>query len=206
MMKSQNFVATPAYRGEVVMQYAHALVRDTVLAMGSGHFVEAPFFINDTYVHFARNLAVKTFLESPEADNLLFIDADMGWELGGLTKLIEAPGDIAAGIYHLKSDVPNFPFNADPALHPLASVAPILSGPTGFMKITRECARAMWDQHDGEPFAFEGGCGEDIAFCNRARALGFSVYGLFDIEFEHVGPKVWKGRAIDHLREIANAA
>jgi glycosyltransferase involved in cell wall biosynthesis len=200
MLQSRNFIATPAYRGEVVMQYAHSIVRDTVLALGSGHFIEAPFFINDTYVHYARNHSVKAFLEQTEADNLIFIDADMGWEAGALVKLIEAEGDIVAGLYPLKGDPPYYPFNADPALVPLAAIAPIHSGPTGFMKITRACAQAMWDRFDGEPFAFEGGCGEDIAFCNRARALGFSIFGLFDIEFEHVGPKVWKGRAIDHLR------
>lgn len=200
MLKSRNFIATPAYRGEVVMQYAHALIRDTVMAIGSGHFVEAPFFINDTYVHFARNQAVKQFPEASDHDNLIFIDADMGWEPGALIKLIEAPGDIAAGLYPVKNDETYFPFNHDPALVPLAAVAPIHAGPTGFMKITRACAERMWEFFEGEPFAFEGGCGEDIAFCNRARDLGFSIYGLFDIEFQHVGPKVWTGRAIDHLR------
>lgn len=204
MLKSRTFVATPAYRGEVVMQYAHCLVRDVITCLASGHYVEAPFIINDTLVHNARNLALKAFVDSG-ADHLVMIDSDMGWEAGALQRLIEAGGDIVAGLYRTKQDEENYPFNTLPGVGMGAPVAPIASAPTGFMKITGGCARSMLESH-ARPFDFSdapdgGQFGEDITFCNRARELGFGVVGIADIHFEHCGPSKWSGRAWDFLSQ-----
>lgn len=209
ILKSRTLVATPAYRGDVVMQYAHSIVRDSVLALMDGHFVEAPHFINDTYIHNARNAALKTFAEG-EWDYLMFIDADMGWESGALGSILSLPTDmdIVGGVYRRKEDEPSYPFNAlpdAPIRFPLCEVAGVA---TGFMRITRACAervRAKYpngrvfdhiiDEHDVE-------WGDDIAFCRRARASGCRVFGKFDISFEHIGPKAWSGRAQDHLPHL----
>lgn len=185
------------------MQYAHSLVRDTVLCLASGHYVEAPFIINDTLVHNARNLALKAFLES-ECDHLVMIDSDMGWETGALQRLIETDGDIVAGLYRTKQDAENYPFNTLPGVGMGSPVAPIGSAPTGFMKISRACAAAMVEAHK-RPFDFvdapDGGqFGEDITFCDRARDLGFGVIGIADIHFDHCGPNAWSGRAWDFLK------
>lgn len=202
MLKSRSFVATPAYRGEVVMQYARSLVRDAVLALGAGHYVAPPFTINDTLVHYARNLALKRFLEG-DADHLIFIDADLGWEEGALLRLIETPGDVVCGLYRTKEDGERYPFTPQPGGIP-APVGPIVAAGAGFMKIQRVCAKAMVEDF-AMPFEFDGPKGEDITFCERAGSLGFSVVGIADIHFEHVGPNSWAGRASDYLmsKELA---
>jgi hypothetical protein len=203
MLKSRTFVATPAYRGEVVMQYAHSLVRDSILALGNGHLVQPPYAVNDTLVHYARNRAVEAFLEGP-CDNLVFIDADLGWEEGALLRLIETEGDVVCGLYRVKHDDESYPFSSLPGGF-LGPVGPIMAGPSGFMKITRACAEAMAKAYP-MPFEFDGPKGEDIAFCERAHGLGFSVVGIADIHFEHIGPKAWAGRASDALPRLAEAA
>ena len=201
MLKSRTFIATPAYRGEVVMQYAHCLVRDSILAIAAGHFINPPYAINDTLIHNARNHALKAFLES-DLDNLVFIDADMGWEEGALVRLIEASGDVVCGLYRTKEDNENYPFSSLPQGF---NGGEILAGPTGFMKITRGCAERISKLHE-RPFEFVGTKGEDIVFCERVHEAGMKIMGLADIHFEHVGPKVWSGRASDFLFPKAKAA
>lgn len=203
MLKSRTFVATPAYRGEVVMQYAHSLVRDSVLALSQGHFVNPPFVINDTLVHYARNKALETFLDT-DCDQLVFIDADMGWEEGALIRLIETPGHVVCGFYRMKTDAENYPFSSLPSGF-TGTVGPILAGPGGFMKVDRSCAKAMRDAFS-MPFEFDGEKGEDITFCERAHGLGFAVMGIADIHFDHIGPNIWSGRASDFLFPKALAA
>lgn len=209
MLKSRTFVATPAYRGEVVMQYAHSLVRDSVHAMACGHFVEAPHSINNTYIHMARNDAVKQFIVG-DWDYLMFIDADMGWEPGALFKMLDAPADmdVLGGVYRTKEDHIRFPFHplpeSDFLRFPVDEVGHVA---TGFMRITRACIeRLMAAYPNGKLFnpivddsLSDGEWGDDFAFCKRARETGSRIFARFDIEFEHVGPKAWKGRASEDL-------
>ncbi len=204
---SRTFVATPAYRGEVVMQYAHCLVRDTVLAMAQGLYVEAPFGINDTYIQFARNYALRRFLET-DMDHLMFIDADMSWSPGALGEILALPAemDIVGGVYRTKEDEAYYPVNAlGPLSFPLCELAGVA---TGFMRITRKAAQAMAEAFE-DPFWIEriGGepFGEDMLFCRRARELGLKVWGKFDIAFDHIGPHAWSGTAQDHFRAGAAA-
>lgn len=206
MLKSRTFVATPAYRGEVVMQYAHCIVRDAVLSMVAGHYVEAPHSINDTYIHMARNKAVRTFL-SLDYDYLMFIDADLGWSAGALPDLLSLPRDmdIVGGVYRTKSDPPRYPFNVlagVPLEYPIGEIEGVA---TGFMRITRSCLDRMMEVYpSGRLFDHivdesDVEWGDDLAFCRRARQAGCRVWGKFDVEFEHVGPHAWKGLAMDDM-------
>jgi glycosyltransferase involved in cell wall biosynthesis len=186
------------------MQYAHSLVRDALLAAEGGWFVHPPYAINDTYIHCARNKAVKAFLESGY-EQLVFIDADLGWDSNGLLKLLQTPGDIVGGLYRAKDPAlgTDYPCNISGLItYPACEIQSL---PTGFMRISRDCAAQMFAKYDGRPFdhVVSGGeeRGEDIVFCDRARKHGFSVWARFDIEFEHVGPFAWKGRAADHFFE-----
>lgn len=207
MLKSRTLVATPAYRGDVVMQYAHSIVRDAVLAIGQGHFVDAPYFINDTYIHAARNRAVQTMLTLGNWDFLMFIDADMGWSAGALGDLLSLPRDldVVGGVYRKKEDVPSYPFSpleGTPIKFPLGEIAGVA---TGFMRITRGCLERTIATHpDGRLFnhfvdAHDVEWGDDMAFCHRVRAAGGRVWGKFDIEFEHVGPHAWKGTCMQDM-------
>lgn len=204
MLKGKAFIATPTYRGEVVWQYAHSLCRDAMLAAQSGWFVDAPWCVNDTLIQFARNKALSAFLAN-EHDYLVFIDADLGWEPGGLLKLLETEGDIVGGLYRSKGDDVHYPFNMlDGQPLPVGAISgPVANVPTGFMKISRKAAHRVLADYP-EPFEFEkderGTWGEDLTFCNRARRCGLNVIARTDIEFSHIGPYVWKGRFVDDVK------
>lgn len=204
MLKTRTMIATPAYRGEVVMQYAHCLVRDIFLAINDGHYCEAPFFINDTYVHCARNRCLKVFLGT-DADYLMFIDADMSWDAGALGRILgmDKDMDVIGGVYRKKEDPEFYPFHPMPGLPVTFPVAQVAGVATGFMRITRKCAERMLRAFGGRPFdhAMIDGIeyGEDLLFCRRACLTGLKVYGVFDIKFGHHGPHEWSGRASDYL-------
>ncbi len=211
MVKSRTLVATPAYRGEVVMQYAHSLVRDSVLAIVDGVYVEAPFFINDTYIHMARNRAVAEFVNS-DFDYLMFIDADMGWSPGALGDILSLPErmDVVGGVYRVKEDAPRYPLHALVGIPIEAPVCEVRAVATGFMRISRSCLLHMLKKYpNGKLFNHiedehvpGGEWGDDFAFCIRARMAGCRVFAKLDIEFEHVGPKAWSGTASNHLDSI----
>lgn len=211
MLKSRTMIATPAYRGEVVMQYCHSLVRDMVLMMAQGHYADAPFFINDTYIHWARNRCLKEFL-ALDYDYLMFIDADMSWEPGALGRVLGMPSEmpIVGGLYPKKERRENgdlfYPFHPMPGVKIEFPVCELAGIPTGFMRINRAAAAHMMRAFNDRPFDFaliDGiDFGEDLLFCRRACLTGLRVYGVFDILFEHWGPNKWEGRAVDTLRPL----
>lgn len=211
MLKSRTIIATPAYRGEVVMQYCHSLVRDMFLMMADGHYADAPFFVNDTYVHWARNRCLKEFL-STDCDYLMFIDADMSWEALALGRMLAMPRDmdIVGGVYRKKEEPEFYPFHPMPGVPIQFPVCRVMGIPTGFMRINRNAAERMMRAFDDQPFAFariDGiDYGEDLLFCRRACYIGLSVHGVFDIQFGHHGPREWSGRASDHLKRLEGQA
>lgn len=139
-------------------------------------------------------------------DYMVMIDADLGWDEGGLLKLLETPGDIVGGIYRCKSDPPHYPYNPldDHSISIDATYSSMASVATGFMRISRKAAHRVMADYP-RPFQFHedehGEWGEDLTFCNRARQCGLSVVGRFDIEFTHVGMHAWKGRFTDYMQE-----
>ena len=206
MLKSRTIIATPAYRGEVVMQYAHCLVRETFLAIAQGHYVDAPYMVNDTYVHAARNRCLKEFLGTG-ADYLMFWDADMSCEQGALARVLSLPADmdIVGGLYPTKEDKPEYRFRAMPGIPVEFPMCRVEAIPTGFMRITRNAAERMMRAFGGRPFFHavidDLEHGEDILFCRRACLIGLMVHAIFDIEFGLHGPKEYRGRAMDHVIE-----
>lgn len=198
-MKGKAFIATPTYRGDVVTAYVKSLFRDFVGCAKEGWFLEEPWFLSDTLIHFARLHAINAFLPT-ECDYLVFIDADMGWEKGGLIKLLETPGDIVGGLYRSKSKGKHYPYQGKLNGEAICEVDGV---PTGFMKISRRAIHRiladfpkpfspMYDEHGRE-------WGEDLAFCNRAKSCGLSITARTDIRFDHIGPHIWSGCAMEDI-------
>jgi hypothetical protein len=200
------FVATPVYRQEVMAPYVTSIVRDTVAAAKAGYEVLPPTIVNNTYVHWGRNTLAEVFYILKEFDQMLFIDSDLGWDVDGVQKILETPGDIAGGIYRCKKPDIFYPFEGKKE-DLRAPYSEVISVPTGFMRISRHAMETILAEHP-YPFDFMTDVdgkrlGEDIAFCRRARSLGLSIYARFDILFEHVGDTSWLGRAIDDLEITA---
>lgn len=152
----------------------------------------------------ARNQAVAGFLDGhPDADLLLFVDSDMGWDPQTVSRLadqMDANGwPILGGLCFTHSLVGRFEGHA-PAeeMHPTLYLwdedgkgyepqfhyppdAVVTVGATGgaFLMISRRCLeelRAAEGDDWFSPVMVEGNprpFGEDMSFCTRARAHGF---------------------------------
>lgn len=183
------------------MQYAHSLARDAVLAAVRGHFVDPPYFQSHTLIHAARNDAVRVFRAS-DVDYLMFIDADTGWGVNALGDMLalDPALDVVAGICRRRDDVVVYPFNVLTGVPLKFPLCEIESAGACFMRITRPAIERTVARFGPRIFDYRldprfPETGEDMSFCWRARDAGCRVWGKFDIEFEHVGPKTWKGTA-----------
>lgn len=211
------YLATPAYDGKVSVAYAQSLVRTVVNCAMANIKVTADHKLGCCYIDFARNWLVDRFLKS-DADALLFVDADMGWDSKAAAKLYHSPFGVVGGAYPMKTD--------GEAAYPIELLGPEQNGfrealylPTGFLLIRRPVFELMRDhvpqyrdKESGELVhaffqcvaATEGYIGEDVEFCNRWRALGGRVWCWPNIDFEHQGGRIWHGNYALHLLRQAS--
>ena len=204
------YVGIPTYNGEI-----HAVCVSGLLeAMSYCKEKKIGFAVDviphDAFIGRARNKLVSRFLKSGARD-LLFIDADIGFDAQGVADLCSAEPPIAMGLYLMKQEQARYPALMENPLvrHPSNDrLLRLKYGPTGFMRIRREVFEAMekkWPDefyidgpygkvHDYFPCGRFGNnfIGEDIQFCNRAIECGFDIWGMQGIKLKHVGEKVWE--------------
>lgn len=163
---------------------------------------------HNAFVGDGRNQIVQNFLASDFRD-LLFIDADIGFDAMDAAKLCKAEPDIAFGMYLMKQDKPQYPamFTEPLRTHPSDhNLIHMQYGPTGFMRIRRPVFEAMEKAFPDEWYKigerkifdhFQGGrhgnnfMSEDIAFCDRARSIGIDVWAMQGLKLRHSGEKTW---------------
>jgi hypothetical protein len=96
------FIATPMYGGMCTGQYTQGLL-DLVNALNSsGHSALYGKTYNESLITRARNTLVNEFLNT-DADYLLFIDADQGFNSYEILKMIESDVELIGAIYPMKS-------------------------------------------------------------------------------------------------------
>lgn len=174
--------------------------------------VEIRFVSNEALIDRARSVVASRFLES-DCDVLLFIDADILFKAGDALKLCricyEEGLDIVGAPYLKKTiTAPQFSFKAiddkEMEIGTDGGVYEVRAVPTGFMAINRKVLEKMKEtmplcnprslkfypffvpmakEIDGE-WVY---CGEDWAFTERARELGFKCWVDTRIILKHVG-------------------
>lgn len=166
----------------------------------------------DAFIGKARDTIAARFLKT-EFDDLIFIDADVGFNLQGFSALMKAPEDaaIVMGLYRVKDDQLRFPgLMFDPVeTHPQsARLVKMQNGPAGFMRVKRRVFEKMMERWPDEYYMagelklfnfFPCGLmsqnlfkGEDIRFCERAQECGFDIWAVQNIDLDHTGPKTFE--------------
>lgn len=96
-------IATPFYSVSGFSPYIYALVHTVRALTQAGIEFEYWHPSGDAYVQRVKNTIFTKFLEDVEATDLLMIDSDMEWEIGGVLKMLMLPEELIVGSYPQKN-------------------------------------------------------------------------------------------------------
>src|ERR1700721_1686822 len=228
-MSQMVIFATPSLSHSVSLDFKRAWARTIWLLKDNGiphGYIDRG---GDCFVAKARNKLVQQFLDGDGTD-FFSLDDDIGWEPEKVVEFCLRPEPILEGIYPKKSDSLDWPVGLESDVETgelITDQGLFRAGfaSAGFMRIKREvleslaanAARFKDIEMDGEvadyPLIFNAGlnadgwwCGEDVAFCRYARAMGFETWVDPNIEFKHRGGKTWSGKLSDHLETFRQKA
>ena len=95
-------VATPCYGGLLTQRYVHSTFSLIQVATAAGFRVSLELLGYDSLIPRSRNALVARFLDMPTATHLFFIDADIGFGVEQVIRMIKFDQDVVAGMYPLK--------------------------------------------------------------------------------------------------------
>lgn len=208
----------PVHR-DIAPQTVRSLLETQQMCMGRGIVVDIELKCGSSLVHVARSQIAQAFLQS-ERNRLFWVDSDISWKAEDFFKLIvlSTVMDCVGAIYPAKLDPIKFFLSPDP-FKPLVidewGCLPIGGMGLGFTIVTRKVIEHLaltvpivMDKGSPRPRLFrcdvidgEDG-GEDIAFFEDIRALGYQVNLEPSIELGHVGAKEYRASILDHLARV----
>src|SRR5690606_21731734 len=208
-------LATPCYGG-VCVNYLTSVIRLTRACDDAGVPLRFEILSGESLVTRARNEIVARFLDS-DADRLLFVDADVGFDPWAAIRLIQAPHAVVAGAYPLKGDGAGFPIDtADLGRPDAAGFREARYVTTGFLCVVRGVVETLIAarpdlkcsirRREGARFIDTGVDAEmgeylceDYFFCDLWRSVGGRVFIDPTCNLSHEGSKVYSGRLSDFL-------
>ena len=214
--KHRVFIGIGAGDGTVEVPCVLSLFGSSPLLRAAG--IEATLCIEagNCHVDDMRNSIVTSFLAS-DAEQLIFIDEDVGFRPEDLVKLVLYDRDVVGGVYPKKEDVENFPVYVEGGTELWADedgLVEVHGLPTGFLKFRREVVQILWDSHarkrwigsDGREYRqiFERVIeyplkwSHDYAVCRKWAKMGGKLYTDPYMEFTHTGRKTWAGNLAEY--------
>jgi len=114
-------IATPCFGGMVTQSYMTSVLRLIQSAPAMGFKTALAMLGYDSLIPRARATLVGSFLDNKDATHLMFIDADIGFELEQVYRLLEADKDFTAALYPVKAlDWDQMPERCTRGAEPLA--------------------------------------------------------------------------------------
>ena len=175
--------------------------------------------IKGPLIHQSRNYLTSLFMVSPYT-HLLFIDSDVEFQPEAVLRMLVAKKDIICTPYRVKSEDTSKSIYTVDFVKPMIlenGLIEIKAGPTGLMLIKKEVFEKIiknfpelkiknpvlpnpGKDHDYYynyfDFKFDKGysVGEDVAFCQLARAAGFKIFANTESWTKHHGSWTWEGK------------
>jgi hypothetical protein len=213
--RKKIFIGTPAYDGKVHVPYAMSLLDTNEILRNHGYEVLVRLPVGGSLLVADRNRILQMFWEL-EADYILCIDSDLGWDPRVILKMlhdIEENGkDFVAGVYPSRDGKGfNFrPFQEPDGRITMCEKTNLLKMeyiPAGFMLFTRDVVKKLRDNNPQRYYSpkdprsdtestyclfdtevWEGEFwGEDYVFCRRVGEVGVDIWVDPLIEFNHAG-------------------
>jgi hypothetical protein len=211
------FIAVLSYTGTIWLPTHQSLQRDTIDLMQNGFDVREEGLMGCSYIHSARGQMVSLFLQS-DAEDLVFVDWDMVWNVGAMRRLLGHDEDVVAGDYPGRKEPlryhARFLKRADGTMHDEIrsdGLLEVSGAATGFMRIRRSVLERMVtdypdlifednDQAIKRCYLFFGHLkdgrhllSDDYSFCDLWRETGGKVYIDTEILLGHIGFKTFVG-------------
>jgi hypothetical protein len=226
---------TPSLGHSVSLEYLKAHTETIVSCLRANIGMNWITRGGDQFVAKVRSKLVEEFLAT-DAENLFFLDDDIGWPAEKVVEFLNRPEPIIAGVYPKKQDTQDWPVSLvgeGGQLHERDGLVQAAMIPMGFTKIHRSVLEALAVQLDAAPEGapvrfreveadgqertyrgfFNAGIGpdglwwgEDHAFCQNVMGLGYEVWVDPDIEFTHRGQKKWMGTLAPSLETFRERA
>lgn len=219
-MTKSVFIAIPCGSSQIYWTTCHSLINLTAQLVEEGWDYSIAFLPGSSLVDQARNLLLKSFLDS-KCDNLLWIDADVGFEASDAMKLLESPEKIVGGVYPIKRMDEAYPIKLIEPLNRKGEMVEAYYLPGGFTRFKRSCIQDIIERYGeqtlctykmggGEELKVhhiyqcgvsdEGGySGEDVSICNVLRTMGYRVWAFPDMTLTHTGTYTWTGNMAKHM-------
>ncbi len=209
------FIGTPAYEGKVHVPYAMSLLDTNEILRMQGYEVLVRLPVGGSLLVADRNRILQMFWET-EADYLLCIDSDLGWDPRVVLKLLNDiqsnKKEFVAGVYPSR-DGKGFNFRPEQepdgriVMCPDSKLLKMQYIPAGFMLFTRDVVRKLRENNPQRYYApkdprsktesayclfdtevWNGEFwGEDYVFCRRVSECGVDIWVDPLIEFNHAG-------------------
>lgn len=198
-MRRRLFIAMATYSGQPMPETKRSL-KAAIEGLGSKYDFDFAAMSGMCYIDTCRNMLVAKFLAS-KADDMVFVDDDVGFPCDALTRLRDFSPEIVAGIYPKKIHPLSWP--VDLTRNPVVTdegLIQCLVIPTGMMRIRREVFETLKDRvleysvagspnmrayfktdiRDGKYW------GEDVEFCRLWHEAGGKLWGVADMPMRHV--------------------
>jgi hypothetical protein len=208
-------IATPLGDGKFVYQYVVALLPSFRLLRDLGAEPELKVMAFASLITQARNEMVADFWRS-DATDMVFIDADIGWNPPDLVRLLLHPVPVVAGVYPRKSDKLDFTvaFGDGGRVTRDGKTGLIAADRVGagFLRMSRAAIGQLREANPDLMYTYKPhgsreqleACalfdtaltdgryvGEDFAFCDRWRAIGGTVWVDPEISLQHIGSRTF---------------
>lgn len=216
------FLAVPSY-GEPNGITTFSLFQAHPELQKAGWDVEFCLLLGDCHVDDARNRLVDEFLKSSCSD-LVFIDADVGFQSRDLIRLLSYDRDLVGGTYPRRGDIIEYPvmYLGGEIWSDRDGLIEVAGLPAGFLRIRRNVLETL--AKDAAEYSMRGeGAGmvkqiferliidgnrysSDNAFCLKWRNAGGKIFVDPNFYLEHRGQNTWAGTFGSHLKKINGLA
>lgn len=95
------FIGTPCYGGLVTQRYMQSMCA-LLMQRTPGLHVSLQLLAYESLVTRGRNTILGAFFDQPEETHLMFIDADIGFSVDQVMRMLDFDQDVVAGMYPLK--------------------------------------------------------------------------------------------------------
>lgn len=211
LKNSRPHICVPCYGGQLTEPFFISILNLVNFCNNFGMHYSIETIVNESLVTRARNsLMAKMMQPEPKSTHLIFIDADIEFQVQDFIKLLLADKDVIGGIYPKKSLPIDYVINIMPNGKKDGPLLEVRRLGTGFMCIKRHVIEKMFEEYknlkyhdsigldpkynDFKYALFDTGIdetgnylSEDYVFCDRWRKMGGEIWTDLSMILGHVG-------------------